>query len=108
MKAESVEEIAVIAKENGEELSAEQAERLFEEIQARKAADELDENELSGVAGGMEEVHLAGVCKATVEGSMIHYDRDGNVTGFRSGSWCWFGTDACALATETYSEYKHY
>lgn len=110
LQAESAEDAAAIVKENGVELSTEQAARLFEEIKARRAAEAnpLDATELDAVSGGMYERRLDGVCKATVEGSMVRYDENGNVTGFHTTSWCWLGTDYCKFATESYDGINKY
>ena len=107
MKAESAEEAIAVAKENGVELTAEQAARLFEEISARKAAVKLDVDELTAVTGGDNLQRLDGICKATVEVSMVSIDKYGNIFGFRVEGWCWFGSDSCMWQVETYPEYEH-
>ena len=104
LQAENVEEVIAIVKENGVELSAEQAARLFEEIKARRAAEagaeKLDEKELDAVAGGG---YLPGVCKATVEIYSCTI-KNHEVVEATTQSRCWNGPDYCSYWTETYED----
>ena len=89
LAARSAEEAASIAREDGLELSAAQAEALFREIQMRKAAEvhPLDPVELETVSGGGEGDTLPGICKATVEADFIAYE-DGKIARVATSSWC--------------------
>lgn len=104
LQAENVEEVTAIAKENGLELTGEQAEKLFQEILARRAADsapqKLDEKELDAVAGGG---YLPGVCKATVEIDSCTI-KNHEVVEATTQSRCWRGPDYCSYWTETYED----
>lgn len=104
LKAESAEEAAAIALENGIELSAEGAENLFREIQMRRKAESesnrLDPRELDTVTGG---TNRSEYCKATVEADELIY-KNGELDTILTSSWCWFGTDYCDYATETYKD----
>ena len=100
MKAKSVEEVIAIAEETGLALTAEQAEKLFNEIHTRKAAGKLDENELIVITGGSKEYDF---CKNTVRAEYCNFTNDGKVTQMHCHR-CWEGTDYCTCWTETYSD----
>lgn len=101
LTAENAEQAAAIAREDGVELSAQEAEKLFREIQMRRAAEatQLDPSELEAVSGGngME------FCKSTVEADEIEY-KNGEISKILTTSWCWRGSDYCSYWTETYSD----
>ena len=100
MKAKSVEEVITIAEETGLALTAEQAEKLFNEIHTRKAAGKLDENELTAITGGSKEYAF---CKNTVRAEYSNFTNDGKVTQMTCHR-CWEGMDYCTIWTETYSD----
>ena len=100
MKAKSVEEVITIAEETGLALTAEQAEKLFNEIHTRKAAGKLDENELIVITGGSKEYDF---CKNTVRAEVSKFTHDGKVFDMQCQR-CWGGLDYCTYWTETYSD----
>ena len=105
MKVENVEQTVIAARECGMELSAEEAEKLFNEIQLRKKAEaeprELDMDELESVSGGS---YVPSVCKGDIYATMITFDNQGNIVAIHTDSWCWGGPDWCVWWTETYED----
>lgn len=65
-------EVAEIVKTEGQDISAEEAENLFQEITRFKDGSELSVEELESVSGGADRDWLTDGCAATVE----------------AGSWC--------------------
>ena len=70
--AESAEELLSIAKENGVDMTADEAKTYFEQINANS----LDEDLLEGVAGGMLILH-----KDALGSGKQEDNRDGNKKG---------------------------
>ena len=87
LAAQSAEEVAVLLKADGQEATAEEAARLWEEIKTDRELDtkELSLDELAAISGGEDRDWLRDGCAASVEG----------------GSDC-FGTDLCGLWPVTY------
>ena len=100
MKAETVEDVITIAKETGLALTAEQAEKLFNEIHTYKAAGKLDENELAAITGGTKEYDF---CKNTVRAEVSNFTREGKIFKMECQR-CWEGVDYCTFWTATYSD----
>ena len=87
MLAESTDEIKDIVTKAGGEISAEDAEQLWNEIKHVKESlgQEIDDDEMDAVAGGADREWLKEGCAATVE----------------PGSWCG-SNDYCSLLDVTY------
>ena len=85
LKAKSAEQIIEMIRESGQEIKAEDAERMFQEISKFQEGSELSADELEAVSGGADRDWQNDGCAATVE----------------QGSWCW-SDDACAIFDVTY------
>lgn len=78
-KAQSADQVMEIIRESGQEITAEDADHLFQEISRFKEGSEFSEDELEAVTGGVDRDWEKDGCAATVE----------------PDSWCW-SDDACA------------
>ena len=89
LAAKSAEEAAALVKAAGQEISAEETEKLWAEITKRRDQDgkELSPDELEAVSGGTRNWASKG-CKATVE----------------EDSWCW-SSDACYYNEVVYENF---
>ena len=90
LAAKSAEEAAELVKTAGQEITAEDAEKLWKEIEARRERDgrELSPDELEAVSGGdADRDWLEDGCAATVE----------------PGSDCYFSNDFCNWVYVTYA-----
>ena len=67
IKAQSAEQVTEIIKAGGQEISAEDAEHLYQEIVHHNQDAELSADELEAVAGGFDRDWLTDGCAATVE-----------------------------------------
>ena len=67
IKAESVEQVAEIVKADGQEITAEDAEHLWQEIAQHNKDGTLSVDELEAVSGGADRDWLINGCAATVE-----------------------------------------
>ena len=90
LAAKCADEAAALVKADGQEITAEDAARLWEEITKHRAQEgkELSVDELDSVSGGYDRDYLTDGCAATVE----------------PGSWCW-SDDYCYEFDVTY--YNH-
>ena len=79
LAAKSAEEAAALVKADGQEITAEEAEKLWKEITGKRAQDgrELSPDELEAISGGSRDWNMYG-CQATVD----------------EESWCW-SNDSC-------------
>ena len=89
LTAKSAEEMTALVKAAGQEITEEDAARLWEEITRKRAQDgkELSPDELEAVSGGARNWASNG-CKATVE----------------DDSWCW-SSDACYYNEVVYVDF---
>ena len=85
LEAASAEEIVALLKDAGEEVTAEEAKKLFEKVQAQTADKELSQDELEAVSGG----------------AMRNWVTDGCASEVTSSSWCVFN-DFCWATWVTY------
>ena len=79
IKAQSAGQVMEIIKKSGQEITAEDADHLFQEISRLKECSEFSDDELEAVSGGADRDWQNDGCAATVE----------------PDSWCW-SDDACA------------
>ncbi len=89
LTAQSAEEAAALVKADGQEITAEDAARLWAEISRMREKDdgkELSLDELEAISGGEDRDWITDGCAATVE----------------EGSDCW-STDRCHLIPVTYT-----
>ena len=84
-KAQSVQEVTELFRENGQEISDQEAQRLFEK--AHPQLEELSLDEMDAVAGGA---------------SSRDYLKDGCAVTVEFGSHCYFSNDGCAWLTVVY------
>lgn len=89
LAAQSEEELAALVKADGQEITAEEAEKLWKEITGKRAQDgrELSLDELEAVSGGSRDWNMYG-CQATVE----------------EESWCW-SNDSCFYNDVVYDHF---
>ena len=87
LAAQSEEELAALVKADGQEITAEEAEKLWKEITGKRAQDgrELSLDELEAVSGGADRNWATEGCAGTVE----------------YGSWC-DSNDKCIVWDVTY------
>jgi len=85
LAAASAEEIMELVRATGEEITPEEAAKLFEKAQAQKADRSLSLDELEAVSGGADRNWVTDGCAATVE----------------YGSWC-DSNDKCIVWDVTY------
>ena len=84
-KAQSAGQVMEIIKKSGQEITAEDADHLFQEISRLKECSEFSDDELEAVSGGVDRDWQNDGCAATVE----------------PDSWCW-SDDACAICDVVY------
>ena len=92
IKAHSAEQVAEIVKADGQEISTEDAEQLWQEIANHNQDAELSADELEVVSGGADRDWLTDGCAATVE--------SGSHCGSNDKCLIWDVTDEGRLCNE--------